>query len=166
MTYSGYQMQCKWTWSKDLVSGSTQSWVLAAGSSPWWCIMKFSHAEARESQKLLGQFFAGIRLIYRFLSVFICFLFIRLIYDTYLMLILCQHIFKTCLVSKVAVSLCCLVGKTLRESSLLEEGGGPDCGGVSNRAFIVSECDSLEMLGTRGFGSKRGGRKAGMCGPL
>ena len=37
----------------------------------------------------------------------------RLIYDVYLMLILCQHIFKTCLVSKALVSLCCSVGEDL-----------------------------------------------------
>lgn len=57
-------MQYKWTRHKDLVPESTQSWVLAAGSSPWWCIMKSSHAESQtlmlESQKLLGHFFAGI----------------------------------------------------------------------------------------------------------
>lgn len=46
----------------------------------------------------------------------------RLIYDVYLMLILCQHIFKTCLVSKDPVSLCCLVGEDLGKASLLERG--------------------------------------------
>lgn len=96
--------------------------------------------------------------IFFFLSVFTCFLFIRLIYDMYLMLILCQHIFKTCLVSKAPVSLCCLLGKNLRESRLLEEEGVRLWGHLKHRALIMSECDSLEMLGTRGFGSKGGGK--------
>lgn len=60
---------------------------------------------------------------YQFVSVFLkTFLFMRLIYDVYLMLILCQRIFKTCLVSK-PLSLCVLPwGGGVGEAGPLEMG--------------------------------------------
>lgn len=69
------------------------------------------------------------------------------------MLILCQHIFKTCLVSKAPVFLCCLVGKDMGESDGLER-WGLRLWGVSNtdRTFILSGYDSLEMLGAKDVG--------------